>query len=241
MAYLVSELSPTQGFHPTSASLVYLPGPIPQYESCSLHLYYSLPPPVFVDTHELGQRSSSYTFSHWGSRDLEKPVHALPQETSEVLINVQIPQEGYADEEEMELNVEVPMHLRYGTPRSTATSKESEGKPYEEIQVEWPHAFLLCSSTSLLKSRVTQPSLPAHILAALPSRPPRKLIPIPPHSNFTKTTTTLLLPLGNPYDLAFVEPFTAMTVFICFLWIVRVAWKTSRRTEVDTSSRPKTD
>jgi hypothetical protein len=93
-----------------------------------------------------------YKFSHWGSRDLEKPVHALTNEPSEILVNVEIPAALEWDEFDGEsVHVEVPMHLRYGTPRSTRSRQEhdmDQSEPYEKIQVDWPMAFFLCPSTS---------------------------------------------------------------------------------------------
>ncbi len=155
MAYFISEVKPTKGFHPISTSTVQLPRPSSLYRSCSLHLYYTVPPLVFVDTHELTERNSYYTYSHWGSRDLEKPVHALPDVSSEVLLNVPIPAQDEWDNDEGEtISVEMPMHLRYGSPRSTR-SKEDAGdekaktQPYEEIRLDWPKAFFLCPSTSM--------------------------------------------------------------------------------------------
>ena len=154
MAYFISEVKPTKGFHPISTSTVQLPRPSSLYRSCSLHLYYTLPPLVFVDTHELTERSSYYTYSHWGSRDLEKPVHALPDVSSEVLLNVPIPAQDEWDNDEGEtISVEMPMHLRYGSPRSTRSREDADEKaktqPYEEIHLDWPKAFFLCPSTSV--------------------------------------------------------------------------------------------
>lgn len=152
MSYIKSELNPKKGFHPTSTSTIHLPPPWTAYESCSLHLHYTFPPLVFVDTHELTERGKYYTFSHWGSRDLEKPVHALPSEPSELLVNVELPSEEEWDMVDGEtIRVEVPMHLRYGTPRSTRSKEadeETKREPYEKIQVNWPKAFLLCPSTT---------------------------------------------------------------------------------------------
>lgn len=152
MAYVISTIEPTKGFHPTSTSIIYLPPPSSLYQSCLLYLYFTLPPLVFVDTHELSQRGAHYQFSHWGSRDLEKPVHALAYEPSEILINVEIPEAREWDEFNGEqVVVEVPMHLRYGTPRSTRSKHETsvdKNESYERIQIDWPMAFFLCPSTS---------------------------------------------------------------------------------------------
>ena len=151
MAYFTSDLQPTRGFHPTSSNQVVLPGPKSLYSSCTLHLYFTLPPLVFVDTHELAQRSGFYKYNHWGSRDIEKPTHALANEHSEVLINV-IDLEDAFDEAGGPIGVEVPMHLRYGTPRPSTKTQASQDTLYDKIHVDWPQAFLLCPPTCVLLS-----------------------------------------------------------------------------------------
>jgi len=235
MAYLISSIEPTKGFHPTSTSIIHLPPPSSLYQSCLLYLFFTLPPLVFVDTHELTQRGAHYTFSHWGSRDLEKPVHAVSNEPSEVLVNVEIPPplEWYEFDGER-LQVEVPMHLRYGTPRSTRSRQEhsiDKSEPYERIQIDWPKAFFLCPSTTSLTAKTSLPSLPAHVFAALPSGNPRTkiLIPIPPHPQYSNTSSTLFLPVGDTSDLAFVEPLTVVVILLCFLALLKSSWRTARR------------
>ena len=252
MAYHISSVEPTKGFHPISTSIVHLPPPSSLYQSCLLYLYFTLPPLVFVDTHELTQMGAHYKFSHWGSRDLEKPVHAVTNQPSELLVNVEIPPALEWDEFDGEsVHIEVPMHLRYGTPRSTRSKQEhgtDNSGSYEKIQVDWPKAFFLCPSTSQssclpctneanttpsasLSAKTSLPSLPAHIFAALPSGKPRTriLIPIPPHPQHTNTSSTLFLPVGDTSDLAFVEPLTVVVILLCFLALLKASWRTARR------------
>ncbi|KAF8900163.1 PIG-X [Gymnopilus junonius] len=247
MAFVISELGPPKGFHPISNTKVYLPNPLSSYNSCSLHLHYTLPPLVFVDTHELAQRDSSYSFRHWGSRDLERPAHALPDENSELLLDVRFLAEevGHSKTaagkgEGTTIDVEVPMHLRYGKPRAPASSEEGKTGPYEEVHVDWPKAFLKCSSP--LYDHASIP-LPQRILLALPSLNSEKdsvFTAIPPHVDFSsKTSSLLFLPVGNPKDLAIVEGVTVVTMLVCFIFLLR----TSRRTAVRltrNSTRPKT-
>ncbi|KDR78332.1 hypothetical protein GALMADRAFT_138434 [Galerina marginata CBS 339.88] len=254
MAYLVSKLGPQSGFHPVSTSTIHLSpqSTFATYESCSLHLYYTLPPLLFVDTHELAQRNASYTFRHWGNRDLEKPVHALPDEISELLIDatvklLELDGPGGGDDEVQDsgraIHVEVPMHLRYGAPKATSALGEGENQAlYEELHVDWPKAFLWCPSSS--HSKQNAQSLPEHIFSALPnSVSDNAIIPIPPHANFsseTSTITTLLLPIGNAKDLEVVEPLTALTILVCFLWLLQVSWRTATRLNANVG-RPKTE
>ncbi|PPQ95111.1 hypothetical protein CVT25_011654 [Psilocybe cyanescens] len=252
MAYLISELGPPKGFHPISSTTIYLPGIHKAYEFCSLYIHHTLPPLVFVDTHELAQRNESYTFSHWGSRDLEKPVHALPDKVSELLLNVRFPnletQTGHplneGQEEGRTVQVDVPMHLRYGSPRtaSSSSSEEDQTGAYERIRVDWPQGFLSCppSSRAITKNKAKSVSLPKHVLSVLPSD--NVLVAIPPHSDFANTSTVLYLPLGNTRDVAFVEPLTALTILACCFWLFRVANKTARRLNANAqpTQRPKT-
>ncbi|KAF9529104.1 PIG-X [Crepidotus variabilis] len=288
--YLVSSVSPIQGFHPISSSTLYFAGSAFQsvahaYSACHVYLYYRLPPLLLIDTHELAERRKHYGYTYWGTRDLEKPMHALPPEEriGEVLLRVKVPEQlwehripddNWRWEEETvpgqgggwKVDVEVPMHLRYGTPRSTRSGNEedpgSSRDPYEKVTVDWPHAFLLCPISTSLKPQHTLPhgTLPAHVFDALPTGHSRTkiIIPIPPHSNYTKSTpstlnatspppqstplttsTTLLLPVGDTSDLAFVEPVTALTILVCFVWLWRVSWKTARRLNAASSLESK--
>ncbi len=145
MSYLNSSLLPQRGAHPVSANIIHLAGASRLYNACTLHLLYTLPPLLFVDTHELAQRDASYASEHWGTRDLERPVHALPDEPSELLLTVRIPEAGAdSDAPDTVVRVEVPMHLRYGAPKAPDRSEMEKTKPYLPLEVEWPRAFLRC-------------------------------------------------------------------------------------------------
>ena len=145
MAYITSTLRPTEGFHPVSISTLHFPHL--NWNLCSLHLHYILPPLLFVDTHELTQRNASYTFRHWGSRDLERPAHALPDEPSELLVNLNLHEAflGMDGEAGKILVVEVPMHLRYAAPKAHTTRPGAE--LYEQIRIDLPQAFFRCPAS----------------------------------------------------------------------------------------------
>jgi len=148
MTYITSTLQPREGFHPVSISSLHFPRLNSSWGLCSLYLHYTLPPLLFVDTHELAQRNASYTFRHWGSRDLEKPAHALLDEPSELLVNLNF-QKGILEREgeaERMLVVEVPMHLRYGAPKAPITEGRQQ-EPYEQIRVDLPQAFFRCPAS----------------------------------------------------------------------------------------------
>ena len=100
-----------------------------------------------MDPHELAQRNNSYTFNYWGSRDLEKPLNALPksERNSDVLLNVRLPPSIDDGSVSWNLTVDLPMHMRYGVPAPVSSTSKS-GKSYDHIQVDKPLAFLLCKS-----------------------------------------------------------------------------------------------
>lgn len=237
MSYIATNVIPSQGFHPISTNVVHFSTSSSSLGQCSLHLYFKLPPLLFVDPHELAQRIVTYTFNHWGSRDLEKPVHALPEAErgSEVLLNVRLP--SSIDEDGKlpgsvsgNVTVELPMHLRYGVPVPLE-------KPYDNVWVDTPVAFFLCKTSPTLADSPTQlpPSLPLHVIASLPKAPPNIFIPIPAHLSGKADSShmnTITLPLGSISDLPLVELGTALTIIICFFWLARESWNTSVRLAV---------
>ena len=154
MSYITTNVCPSQGFHPISSSIVHFSTDPSSLVQCSFHLYFKLPPLLFVDPHELAQRNNTYTVNHWGSRDLEKPVHALPEteRCSDVLLNVRLPPSIDDDRKPFEtgsgswdVTVDLPMHLRYGVPAPVSSTSKS-GKSYDHVQVDTPIAFLLCKT-----------------------------------------------------------------------------------------------
>ena len=262
MSYITTNISSGQGFHPVSSNVVhFLAGPS-SLAQCSFHLYFNLPLLLFVDPHELAQRNNTYTFNHWGSRDLEKPAHVLPEteRASDVLLNVRLPPGVDDDRKPFEtgsvswnLTVDLPMHLRYGVPAPVSST-------YDHIQVDTPIAFLLCKTRELfikilffltftdtydLATPVGNPtqlpaSLPSHVTLSLPEIPPNIFIPIPVHTEFLSGgkaelsyTNVITVPLGSISDLPLVELGTTLTIIICFFWLARVSWNTSKRLDLD--------
>jgi hypothetical protein len=157
MSYITTNIHPSQGFHPVSSNVVHFSTGSSSLVQCSFHLYFKLPPLLFVDPHELAQRNNTYTFNHWGSRDLEKPVHALPEAErgSDVLLNVRLSPPSIDDDRKpfveetgsvsWSMTVDLPMHLRYGVP-SPISSTSKAGKSYDHVHVDTPIAFLLCKT-----------------------------------------------------------------------------------------------
>ena len=136
MATLTSVLHPDHGFHPTATTTLQIPA---EFDQCTVHLVYTLPPLVFVDKYELANHHESYSFDFWGTSNLEYPVFAVEQSDSILLVNVKQGAE-----------VRVPLHLRYGKP----------GDGFDEARLSWPAGFLACpafgeSACSLVAMRLS--------------------------------------------------------------------------------------
>ena len=136
---IATRLEPSKGFHPVSFSDITLDNA----EGCNLSLQFDLSPEVFVDPHELALRSSAYTFEYDGSRDLEKPVNAVEKHRS----TLSIYPFGLSSPN---LTVEVPLHLRYGTPTPNGG--------HQPVSVPWPRALLRCASTPSVQLNPTSDS-----------------------------------------------------------------------------------
>lgn len=139
---LSSTLNPTKGFHTTSTTRFALRGT--RAHSCTLHLYLTLPAELFADPYELAHRHASYTFERFGGGDLEAPVFApAAGGPSTLLLDVNVP-EGvdYKDRDQDQgdgnvFSIEVPLHARYGVPKSG-------GELMNEVMFPPPVAFWAC-------------------------------------------------------------------------------------------------
>jgi hypothetical protein len=134
---LSSSLNPKKGFHTTSTTRFALRGP--HAHPCTLHLYLTLPAGLFADPHELAHRHASYTFERFGGGDLEAPVFApAAGGPSALLLDVNIPEDRDRDQgDDNVFNIEVPLHARYGVPKSG-------GELIDEVVVPPPVAFWAC-------------------------------------------------------------------------------------------------
>ncbi|KAF9011919.1 hypothetical protein BDQ17DRAFT_1345116 [Cyathus striatus] len=202
---LSSGLYPTQGFHTTSTTKINVSS-LPS-SSCTLELLYALPPLIFVDRYELALRSSSYNFSinsASGNLDLEKPVHAVEQETVELKVSVGL----WDAEKEEAVVIDVPMHLRY----PEAAGADSKEQQYVSVRLDWPKGVVTCSADNLASYTLTT-------------------TPIPPEraSSADYAHDTIRVPSGRKSDLTFVETGTAVTILVCFFWLLRVSLRTSKR------------
>ena len=118
-----SHLDPPYGAHPTIVTDIQISIP-PRFNPsatvtpCSLYLQYRLPPLLFVDAYELAMRTRDYNVTSLrgsGSKELEKPVHALPVSSEpdgvELVIQKTLPADTHPTRE---IQVQLPIHVRYG-------------------------------------------------------------------------------------------------------------------------------
>jgi hypothetical protein len=109
-----SSLGPSQCFHTVITTQVIEP----QWPTeCSLHMFFALPPHIFVDPYELASRQPAYTSIILGNANLELPIAAVPQADSGILLNISLPARSAAD---MNVTIDVPLHCRYGEPKLVA-------------------------------------------------------------------------------------------------------------------------
>jgi hypothetical protein len=131
---LSSALTSSKGFHTTSITRLALRGS--RLRSCTPHVYFTLSAQLFADPYELDHRRAFYTFQRFGGGDLEAPVFAAGAGgPSGLLLDLAVPEGG---DDELVLSIEVPLHARYGVPKT-------EGEPIDEILLPPPEAFWACA------------------------------------------------------------------------------------------------
>ncbi|KAJ7574291.1 PIG-X [Mycena floridula] len=199
---LSSTLEPQAGFHTKLTTKI----TIENTRNCSLNLYFSLPPLLFVDPYELADYDDKYAFRRWGPSSLELPLAALKNEASTLLLHLK-------STELVNIEVELPLHARYG-------HLNSDG--YELAHIQGPLAFLSCPPPVSRETAVPNPKLPAHILNLFE---PTSLVFLPENP----TTHVLRVPVGAPKDIATVEFGTAITILLSFLYLCNVVRKTAGR------------
>ena len=140
-ASLSSSIS-TQGFHFTVSTTVSVAS-WPDAGPCSLHVLHDLDPHVYADQYELAQRPG-YSSSLWGTSDLERPVSAVDQTGSILLLSAE--PSPFIPGHPANATLEVPLHARYGKPVAGAQDA------YHMIELRRPVGFLDCSVDSTVRS-----------------------------------------------------------------------------------------
>jgi PIG-X / PBN1 len=143
---LISSITPQDGFHPISTTyIIFTLLSSSYFSNCTCYLYFTLPPLIFIDPYELAHHAQFYTFKHWGTANLELPVHAVSQNDSGLLLNLTVlpkhvlwtwdNSDPEAKETDVGLEIKVPLHLRYG---------DSGSAGYHTTEMDWPTGFIAC-------------------------------------------------------------------------------------------------
>ena len=151
---LSSTLTPTKGLHTTSTTRLALHRGDRRRSPCTLHLYFTLPTQLFADPYELAHRGESYRFERFGGGNLEAPVFAPgagADAPSGLLLDLIVPEGGEAvddvgiggdGEDGRVVQIDVPLHARYGVP------KMGGGERIDEVTLPIPEAFWACPTTN---------------------------------------------------------------------------------------------
>ncbi|KAL1702449.1 PIG-X [Schizophyllum commune] len=130
-----SWLSRDHGYHPTFKTLAKLEDPS-RYADCTLNLHFLLPPTIFADRYELQNYAPRLQYAYRGPSNLELPVFALDtEEGPELLVSIVLD----GERKEGPIEVDVPLHLRYGP-----VSGPDASNTHEDVLFPHPSAFLAC-------------------------------------------------------------------------------------------------
>lgn len=143
MTHLSASVVPTQGFHAVLST--HITGPAPR--NCSLNLSVILPPDCVLDPHELAlqEREPALHVTVVGISELERPMHAVKPEHTQLLINAYFLDSETS--ENLSMTIDVPIHMRYPAPDVSASSLAN-------VTIPWPTAYWNCTNTGLLTFRI---------------------------------------------------------------------------------------
>ncbi|SJL09982.1 uncharacterized protein ARMOST_13364 [Armillaria ostoyae] len=203
MASLSSTIHPSYGFHPTVTTNFH---GISVEPSCSLFLLLTLPPLVFVDPYELANYKDSYTFRHAGPSNLELPVSAIGPSNSHVFVNVsrRAVKEG---------SLQIPLHLRYG---------DVSVDGFQAVDVSVPEGYVICEGRA---DSDAGSYIPEGFTAFFRQSNISRLSP----SLASDAVFHVQAPVGRPDDASQVELGTAVTILLCFAYLVYTLYKTALR------------
>lgn len=227
---LHTALRPNRGFHGSLISNITLSHSHRRPE-CTLHILYVLPPIAFIDPYELELRSDQYTYHYEGTRNLELPIVAVDRDKPGVLlvdVNDVTKKGGNGH-----LEVEVPLHFRYGVPLEEC---ESSKEAVERGSLEQPWGFITCPLSD--QSPVLEkPPIP--IPYALPPSwtflQSKDIEPL--EATEGAGSLDYAIPLGRKSDLLQVEIGTALVFLLCFLYLLRVTLRAVQRMREKSASR----
>ncbi|KAK0236235.1 PIG-X [Armillaria nabsnona] len=203
MATLSSTIHPSYGFHPTVTTSFHGVSVEP---SCSLFLLLTLPPLVFVDPYELANYKDSYTFRHAGPSNLELPVSAIGPTNSHVFMNV-------SRSAITEGALQIPLHLRYG---------EVSVDGFQAVDVSVPEGYVICEGRA---DSDAGSYIPEEFTAFFRQSNISRLSP----SLASDAVFHVQAPVGRPDNASQVELGTAVTILLCFAYLVYTLYKTTLR------------
>ncbi|KAI0250345.1 PIG-X [Lactifluus subvellereus] len=220
---LSSALTTSKGFHTTSITRLALRGS--RLRSCTPHLYFTLSAQLFVDPYELDHRRAFYTFQRFGGGDLEAPVFAPGAAgaggPSGLLLDLAVPEGG---DDESVLSIEVPLHARYGVPRT-------EGEPIDEVLLPPPEAFWACAQEGAVGSggagRAQVSDALREVVELAPALEDASTLVLIPRAEPVRAQT-LRVPVGDGGDVALVETGTIVVILVAFAYLLRVITRVSR-------------
>jgi len=204
-----SSLTSSRGFHTSYKTRITVAQP--SLLDCSLHLLYTLPPHVFVDPYELVHYQHSYTFSHWGTSNLELPAAVVDREGSVVLLNLTLLTTEMDDA--LNIDIEVPLHARYGEPALLG---------YYTVGIPHPVVFSACPLSYSGHSQPL-PSMPTPLSSLFDSS--HVFTSLPENSS----AESIRIPVGNYGDLLTVEIGTSLIILLLFFALSHTVYKTADR------------
>ncbi|TRM67467.1 PIG-X [Schizophyllum amplum] len=211
-----SALFPNHGYHPTSKTRIHVPDASLR-EDCTLQLHFVLPPHIFADRYELQNYAPRLQFTYRGSANLELPVFALNSlEESELLVSVSLNEE---EKRKGEVEVDVPLHLRYGgvLPADASTT-------HEEIFIRHPEAFMACPESKYAQRGAVAD--PQSLIADLTNS---TIVPL--QAANAREGEIVRLPVGQAAHSPIVELGTSSVILLTFIYLVFKSCKTFSRIE----------
>lgn len=196
--------------------------------SCELYLSFNLPRDIFVDPHELALRRGEYEYRLWGSRDVEKPAHAVEEGQVVLLDLTRAATESLSRSKEH--RVDAPLHLRYAAPAEGGHAK---------VSMRSPVGFWACPWYEGPRHRAHDSVLPKQVVETFGSNYSIHAIP---RDMGVNANLSVSVPVGNVAHLRFVESTSAVVLIACFIYLLSTFIKAARRLDAHVrAKRPKAE
>ncbi|CDO70580.1 hypothetical protein BN946_scf184636.g12 [Trametes cinnabarina] len=225
MATLASSIS-GHGFHLTLSTTVTVPASS-ELAHRTLHVVHDLDPHVYADQYELAQRPG-YSFLLWGTTDLEKPVSAVPQNGSVLLLTADttiVPHHS-----PISITLEVPLHARYARPIAAADNQDA----FYTVNLKRPIGFFAeedgtaTEMPSVLRPYASLHGWPSSPLSLIPDSAPDDPLEI-------------TIPAGVLDHIVWVDVGTALVMITMFFYLLHASLRTARRLSAKVKLSTKTE